>query len=129
MRNLVDSQEQVLVGGGSDHVCCGQEPPVEDGGIAEEVCAGQLQGDDAEDDPFCEGFRTAKLRNLERATQISIKPLEILSVKCQDQGIRNGNRECARYTRTAHPRSFGWRQNQSKIETYLWMSLNDCLSS
>jgi hypothetical protein len=42
MGNLVDSQEQILVGGGSDHVCCSQELPIEDRSITEEVCAGDL---------------------------------------------------------------------------------------
>ena len=50
----MDGEEQVLVAGRTDHVCRGHEAPVEHGGVAEEVGAGQLQGDDAENDPFCE---------------------------------------------------------------------------
>ena len=71
MGNLVDSQEQVLVGGGSDHVCCSQELPVEDGSVTEEVCAGDLQGDNAEDDPFCERCRAAEFCNLDQDSGVS----------------------------------------------------------
>lgn len=60
----MDCQEEVLVGGGSDEVCCGQEPPVEDGGVAKEVCTGDLSGNDAENNIFGERFRTAKLGDL-----------------------------------------------------------------
>lgn len=60
----MDSEEQVLVGGSSDHVCCSEELPVENGGIAEEVCAGKLESDDAEDDIFCERLRAAELCDL-----------------------------------------------------------------
>jgi hypothetical protein len=52
----MDSEEQVLVARRSDHVGCGQKAPVEHGGVAEEVGAGELQGDDTEDDPFCKRF-------------------------------------------------------------------------
>jgi len=65
----MDSQEQVLVAGGSDHVCCSQESPVEDGGVTEKVCTGYLQGYNSEDEPSCERFGTTKLRNLKRVTR------------------------------------------------------------
>lgn len=42
MRDLVDGEEEVLVGGRADDVGCEQEWPGEDGGVAEEVGAADL---------------------------------------------------------------------------------------
>lgn len=64
MRDLVDGQEQVLVGCRSDQVGRGQEPPGQDGGVAEEVGAADLERDDAEDNIFCEGFGSTEFGDL-----------------------------------------------------------------
>ena len=48
----MDGQEEVLVAGCSDHVGCEEEAPGEHGGVAEEVRAADLEGDDAEHDIF-----------------------------------------------------------------------------
>lgn len=64
MRNLVDGQEQVLVGRRSDQVGRGQEPPGQDGGVAEKVGAANLEGDHAEDNIFREGFGSTQFGDL-----------------------------------------------------------------
>lgn len=69
----MDSEEQVLVGGSSDHVCCSEKLPVEHGGVAEEVGAGKLEGDNAEDDIFCERLRAAELCDLVPSIEVSNK--------------------------------------------------------
>lgn len=63
----MNCQEEVLVGGGSDEVCRGQESPVKDRGVAKEVCTGDLSGNDAENNIFGERFRTTKLSDLNMA--------------------------------------------------------------
>lgn len=62
----MNGEEEVLVGGGADHV--GDEPELEgeEGRIAEVPCAGDLEGDDADDDVLCEGLGAAELGDLER---------------------------------------------------------------
>lgn len=69
----MDSEEQVLVGGSSDHVCCCEELPVKWGGVAEEVGAGELESNDAEDDIFCERLRATELRDLVPSIEVSSK--------------------------------------------------------
>lgn len=63
--DLVDGEEEVLVGGGADNV--GDSPELEgpEGGVAEEVGHGELEGDDAEDDVLGQGLGTAELGDLE----------------------------------------------------------------
>lgn len=65
MGDLVDGQEDILVGGGSDHVGRGDEAPVQHGGVSQEVCAAYLQGDDTEYHILGQGFRAAKLGDLD----------------------------------------------------------------
>lgn len=60
MRNLVDSQEQVLVAGSPDHIRGGEEAPGEHGALAEEKGTGDLEEDDAQNDIFGERFGTAE---------------------------------------------------------------------
>lgn len=50
--DFVDREEAVLVGGRADDVGGEEELPGEEGGVAEEVGAGYLKGDDAGDDVF-----------------------------------------------------------------------------
>ena len=50
--DLVDSQEEVLVAGGAEDVAREPELPREEGGVAQEMGEQELEGDDAEDDPF-----------------------------------------------------------------------------
>lgn len=83
----MDGEEQVLVGGSSDHVCCSEELPVEHGGIAEKVCAGKLESDDAEDDIFCERLRAAKLCDLARNIEVSNKVQGYRGI-FQEQGLQ-----------------------------------------
>lgn len=65
MRDLVDGKEEVLVGGGSKDVADEPELPVEERGVAERVSKGNLERDDAENDPFREWFRATELGDLE----------------------------------------------------------------
>lgn len=58
MRDFVDSQEQVLVGGGTDHVCGKEKLPREHRGIAKQISAANLKRDDSENKVFREWFRT-----------------------------------------------------------------------
>lgn len=60
----MNSEEQVLVRRSSNYVCRSQEPPVKDGGIAEEICACQLNRHNEENDPFCQGFRATEFGDL-----------------------------------------------------------------
>lgn len=69
--DLVDGEEEVLVRGGSDHVCSCEKFPVEHGGVAEQVGAEDLEGDNAENDIFGQGLWSAELGNLKEA-QMSI---------------------------------------------------------
>lgn len=66
--DLVDGEEEVLVGGRADDV--GQQPERgrEEGRVAEQVGAEHLDRDDEEDDVFCQGFRAAELRYLGRSS-------------------------------------------------------------
>lgn len=61
----MDGQEQILVASRTDHVCRHQESPVEHRGIAEEVGAGELQGDHTENNPFCERLGATEFRHLQ----------------------------------------------------------------
>lgn len=64
MRDLMDGQKQVLVRSGSNHIGRGQELPVENRGVAEQIGTGELDRDDKKDNPFCERLGATKLRNL-----------------------------------------------------------------
>ena len=57
----MDGEEEVLVGGGSDYVCGKEEFPREEGCVAEEVGAEDLDGDDEKNDVFCEWLWPAEL--------------------------------------------------------------------
>lgn len=64
MRDLVDSEEEVLVGGGSKDVGNGPVFKREKGCVAEVVCEGDLESDDTGDDVLCQGFMAAELGDL-----------------------------------------------------------------
>ena len=64
MRDFVDGEEEVLVGGRADEVGGEEEGPGEEGRIAEGVGAGDLQGDDGEDEGDGEGFGAAEFEDL-----------------------------------------------------------------
>lgn len=64
MADLVDGKEKVLVGGGADNVGEHPELPGEERVVAEDVCAGNLERDDANDDVFCQWFGAAELGDL-----------------------------------------------------------------
>lgn len=68
MRNLVNSQKEILVCSCSDDISCQKEPPRQEFGVFDEIGGGNLYRDDEEDNPFCEGFMAAELRNLYRMT-------------------------------------------------------------
>lgn len=90
----MDGKKQVLVGGGSDHVCCSEELPVKHGSVAEEVCTGKLEGNDAEDDIFGEGLRAAELCNLIANVEVSNRVQGLvycLGVGCLCTPNRPGN--------------------------------------
>lgn len=71
MGDLVDGEEEVLVRGGSDHVCSREKSPVEHGRVAEQVGAEDLKGDDAQNDIFGQGLWSAELGNLKEARRRS----------------------------------------------------------
>lgn len=67
----MNSEEQVLVRRSSNHVCRSQEPPVEDGGIAEEIRACQLNRHNEENDPFRQWLRTTQFGDLKVKVEVS----------------------------------------------------------
>lgn len=64
VRDLMNCEENVLIGGGTDDVGSEEEGPGEDGRIAEEVGACYLQCDDTGDDVFSQWLGAAELRDL-----------------------------------------------------------------
>lgn len=64
MRDLVNSEKQVLVGGRAKDVGYSPELPREEGCRLEHPREEDLEGDDAEDDPFGKRFGTAELGDL-----------------------------------------------------------------
>ena len=64
VRDLMDSEEQVLVRRSADDVGCQEEAPRPDGCVAKEVGAGDLDGHDEEDKPFGERLGAAELGDL-----------------------------------------------------------------
>ena len=60
----MDGEEQVLVGGGTKDVGNGPELEREEGRIAEVVCEGDLEGDDAGDDVLGQRLVAAELGDL-----------------------------------------------------------------
>ena len=64
MRDLVDGEEQVLIGGCSNHVGNSPELEREEGRVLEIPRASDLESDDAENDIFGQGLMTAELRDL-----------------------------------------------------------------
>lgn len=71
MRDLVDGEEQVLVRGRADHIAHRPELPRPERRVAQEVGAGELQGDDERDDVLGEGLGAAELRDLPERGRIS----------------------------------------------------------
>lgn len=115
----MDSQEEVLVGGSSDHVCCSEELPVKHGRIAEKVCTGELERDDAENDIFGERFRTAELRDL--AINRSVNKVQGCA-GIQEQVVTPPKQSQADYDEAAD----SWTVFRDM--TYLWVSLDNGLS-
>lgn len=64
MRDLVDGEEEVLVGGCAKDVGDGPELPGPEGSVVEHPGEEDLEGDDAEDDPFRERLGAAELGDL-----------------------------------------------------------------
>ena len=64
MRDLVDGQEEVLVGRGAKNVANCPELPGPKGCVAKEMREVDLEGDDAGDDVLGQGLGTAELRDL-----------------------------------------------------------------
>lgn len=65
VRDLVDGQEEVLVGGRADDVAQGPELPRPEGRVPQDVGAGELQGDDEGDDVLGQWLGPAELGDLE----------------------------------------------------------------
>lgn len=65
MRDLVDGQEQVLVGGGAEDVGDGPELPGEEGSVAQEMGEEQLEADDSSNDVLGQRLGTAELGDLD----------------------------------------------------------------
>lgn len=61
----MNGEEQVLVRGGPNNVAHGPELPGPEGGLPEEVGAGELQRDDEDDDVFGQRLGAAELRDLQ----------------------------------------------------------------
>lgn len=61
---FMDGEEDVLVGCRADYVCRKKERPGEEGGVAEEVSAENLEDYYACDDWDCERLGTAELQDL-----------------------------------------------------------------
>lgn len=64
MRDFVDGEEEVLVGGGAEDVADEPELPGEEGGVAEVPGPEDLHSNDAGDDVLCQGLRPAELSDL-----------------------------------------------------------------
>lgn len=64
MRDFVDGEEEVLVGGSADDVGCEEERPGEEGGVTQGVGAEYLEGDDCEDEREGQRLGAAKLEDL-----------------------------------------------------------------
>lgn len=64
MGDFVDGEEEVLVSGGTEDITDSPELPRPKGRRLEEASEDDLEGDDAEDDPFGQWFGTAELRDL-----------------------------------------------------------------
>ena len=63
--DLVDGEEQVLVGGGAHDVGNSPERQGEEGRVSKEVGGSDLDSDDEEDDVLRQGFVAAELGDLE----------------------------------------------------------------
>lgn len=63
--DLVDGQEEVLVGGRADHVGDSPELEREEWRRAQVPCASNLEGDDTSDDILCQRLGAAKLGDLD----------------------------------------------------------------
>lgn len=64
MRDLVDGQKEVLVGGRADNVAQRPEPPRPKRRVSQNIGAGELQGDNKGDNIFGQWLGAAKLRDL-----------------------------------------------------------------
>jgi hypothetical protein len=79
--DFVDGEEEVLVGGGAEDVGDGPELPVEEGRVAQGAGEEDLEGDDAEDDPFSQGLGAAELGDLEGGT------LDLVKMEGEGRGV------------------------------------------
>ena len=69
MRDLMNGEEEVLVCSGSNHICRCEKFPGEHGGVAKQVRAADLKGDDAQNDIFSQGLWSAELGHLKENTE------------------------------------------------------------
>ena len=57
----MNSQEQILVCSRADDICSAPEPERPEGCILQTICSQDLDGDDEENEVFCEGLWPAEL--------------------------------------------------------------------